>query len=384
MPTKTSSNRKASTVKATAETARTSGARAAAVPTPPLSQPLAPAGRINLIRIEEIHRQLCEVTPTSLRRVTIASLAKDLELSPGPVREALNALAIFNAPLKYDGTRRTWFYAYPYKLRPPLWLPERQMLALAAAIRFAAHSRVFPLGPELVNAWGSLSALVAGGTGLGPGTLDGIFSTSDPAASEAEAHHFAVFCEAIARRREVKVVYRKVADGAEPETRIVHPLHWYIRPDACLLVVHESRLGQRRNFELVRIQSAELTDRTFAWPDGFDLKKYLAGAFGRFVGEAVCDVQVRVDRDYVPFLRERPWQDGQVLHLNTDGSADVVYSVCHTADLEQNVLRAGGQVEAIGPPEVRARIHAAALRLANRHGGKEEQGKIGKAENGET
>jgi predicted DNA-binding transcriptional regulator YafY len=50
-----------------------------------------------------------------------------------------------------------------------------------------------------------------------------------------------------------------------------------------------------------------------------------------------------------------------------DGSAEATFSVCHTAELEQYVLRAGGRVQVISPANVRDRVRTAAERLAAGH-----------------
>lgn len=209
--------------------------------------------------------------------------------------------------------------------------------------------------------------MIGGVDSFGPETLDPIFSTGDTAATEAEARHFALLSEAIAERRVVRLVYRKAKHDSVTETRLIHPLHWFLRQDACQLIVHEPAIRAQRNFELVRIQEVTLANETFTWPADFELKRYLAGAFGRFVGYAQHAVHVVFDRDFVPLVRERPWQTGQVLIDRPDGSAETTYHVCHTADLEQQILRSNGQAEVIGPPEVRQRIRALALRFYERH-----------------
>lgn len=218
-----------------------------------------------------------------------------------------------------------------------------------------------------MRALAKIAPMLAGAASFGPDTLDPVFSTGDAAVSATEARHFALLCEAITQRRAVRLLYRKARHDPAPETRLVHPLHWFIRPDACLLVLHEPATGARRNLELARIQAVEFTGETFAWPAGFDLKTYLAGGFGRFIGEPVHTVRVRFHRDLVPLVRERPWQPGEVLHELPDGGAEATYRVCHTGDLEQRILAAGGLAEVLSPPEVRARLHAAAQAIQSRH-----------------
>jgi len=340
-------------------------------PTPPPAKTALPSGRAALIRIEEIHRQLRDVAPGSTHAVTAGSLARDLGVSYNTVRDDLDLLRLtFDAPIVYDARRRTLHYDYArrFELRPLLRLESEEVLALLVAIRLASHSRTFPLGRDLGRALAKIAPMLAGAASFGPETLDPVFSTGDAAASEADARHFALLCEAITHRRAVRLAYRKAKHDPAPETRLVHPLHWLVRPDACLLIVHEPALGERRTFELVRIQSVEFTGAAFAPPAGFDLKTYLAGGFGRFVGEPVHEVRVVFAPDYVPLVRERPWQAGQVLTPRPDGRAEAIYRVCHTGDLERYVLAAAGQAEVLSPPEVRARLRAAAAALGRKHG----------------
>jgi predicted DNA-binding transcriptional regulator YafY len=328
-----------------------------------------PAGCAALVRVEQIHTFLRAVpsTPTGKGRVTSGMLAKELGVSRNTIKSDLALLEGFNAPIAYDAVRRTLYYRGPFELRPSLSLAPHEMIALFVAARLASHSRVLPVGRTLVRALKRLAPLVQGSASFAPDFLDPVFSTPESPITEAEARNFTLLCEAIAARLEVRVVYQKARDAASPQARVIHPLHWYIRPDACLLVHHEPALHARRNFELARIREVELTGAKFDWPKDFDLRKHMAGSFGRFIGEPVHAVRVVFDRELVPFVREQPWQSNQKLIERPDGSAEATYQVCHTADLEQCILRAGGQAEVISPPDVRARIAAAAARIIERH-----------------
>jgi predicted DNA-binding transcriptional regulator YafY len=328
-----------------------------------------PAGCAALVRVEQIHTLLRAVpsTPTGKGRVTSGMLAKELGVSRNTIKSDLALLEGFNAPIAYDAVRRTLYYREPFALRPSLSLEPDDMIALFVATRLASHSRALPVGQTLVRALKRIAPLVQGSASFAPDFLDPVFSTPEAAITEGEARNFTLLCQAIAARLEVRLVYQKARDAASPQTRVIHPLHWYIRPDACLLVHHEPALNARRNFELARIREVELTGAKFDWPKNFDLRKHIAGSFGRFIGEPIHDVRVAFDRDYVPLVREQPWQPDQQLVPRADGSAIATYHVCHTADLEQSILRAGGQAQVISPPEVRARIHAAAERILERH-----------------
>jgi predicted DNA-binding transcriptional regulator YafY len=322
------------------------------------------------MRMEEIHRRIREAMrdPTGRTRVTAKGLAREWNTAINTVRDAIFLLEVFRAPIARDVRRKTLYYTDPdWQLRPPLFLEERQLLALTVASRVASHSRAYPLGADLVAAVREIGPSIATVASFGPDTLDPVFSTADPIASAAEADHFALLCQAITERRAVRVEYRKAKPRAASEPRLLYPLHWFIRPDACLLITWDPAANKPRNFKLKRFQDVQLTGDTFTWPKEFDLTRYLSGAFGNFIGEPVHAVRVRFHRDYVPLLREHEWQVGQVIVDLPDGDAEVTFHVCHTAELEQYVLRTGGLAEVISPADVRERVHAAAARILALH-----------------
>jgi predicted DNA-binding transcriptional regulator YafY len=326
-------------------------------------------GPAALMRMEEIHRRIREAMrdPTHRSLPTIKGLTREWGGSVNTVRDAVFLLEVFNAPLHPDRSRGLFYTDPNWVLRPPLFLGERQKLALLIASCVASRSRTFPLAGDLVSGLQQVASALAGVASFSPETLDSMFSTADVIPSAREADHFALLWDAIAQRRAVRVEYRKAKPGAASEPRLLHPLHWVIRHDACTVITHDPKAGKRRNFKLTRFEEVRLTDDTFEWPAGFDLKRYLSGAFGNFIGEPVHDVRVHFDRDYVPFLRENEWQHGQVIVEQPDGSAEVTFHVCHTAELEQYVLRTGGLAQVIEPADVRQRIHAAAAKIMERH-----------------
>ncbi len=202
----------------------------------------------------------------------------------------------FGAPIEWDARRGTYFYELPkpYELRPLLWLDAIDVLALMAASRFSVGSHGFPLGPALVKALKKTAPLLGGTVTLQPEALDHVFFTTDDSATEADVARFALLCDAILHRRELRLSYLKPKAGAAPETRIVHPLHIVIVPDGCIVIVHDTASAGRRNFDLARIQACELTGATIEWPPDFDLQKYFAGGFGRFIGEPLHAVRPRL------------------------------------------------------------------------------------------
>ena len=348
-------------------------------PIPPKSHALEPkrvtgfrdprvvhAGR--LARIEHIHERLRTVRPDNTVKVTVTSLATELGRSFSTIFEDLRVMKeSFGAPIHYDVVRGSQFYllppgAPPYQLRPRVWLDAQEALALMVGAR-----RVFPFGDRIEAALTKLLPLVHGSVALDPATLEQVCSTPDNPATDADVENFVFLFHAILRRQEVQFVYSTLTQGAVPETRTVHPLHLVIFADSCVLVAHDPSCDDRRNFELTRLSEPQLTGGTFTPPAKFDLKDYLAGGMGPFLGEARHEVRLRFAPSYVAYVRKHPWHRPQLLVELPDGSAETTYRVAHTAIIEQRVLAAAGQVEVLSPPDLRTRIQTAARAVLARH-----------------
>jgi predicted DNA-binding transcriptional regulator YafY len=325
------------------------------------------AGR--LARIEHIHARLREVRAGGRLKVTVNSLAAELGRGASTIFDDLAAMKeSFGAPIRYDPVRGTQYYAEepgarPFELHPRVWLDAAEALAMMVAAR-----RLFPLGTHVEKALQKILPLVDGAVTLDPATLEAVCSTPENPATEADVQAFVFLFQAIRRSQEVRLEYRKLAPGAKPEVRTVRPLHLVIFADSCVLVAHDRACDDRRNFDLARIREPRLTGRTFVAPAGFDLKTYLAGGMGAFLGEARHQIRVRFAPGYVSYVRQRPWHVSQVLVEQPDGGAEATYRVAHTAMIEQRVLAAGGQAEVIAPREVRERVRAAARGLVEQHG----------------
>ena len=322
-----------------------------------------------LARIEHIHERLSAVRPDNAVKVTAKTLARELGRSANTLYIDVAVMQnSFGAPIDFDPARGTYYYALPegappFRLRPRVWLDAGEALALMVGAR-----RLFPFGARIETALAKLLPLVDAAVALDPAALEQVCSTPENPATEADLRHFSFLFHAILRRQEVRLVYRRLGAHALAETRTVHPLHLVLFADSCLLVAHEPACADRRNFELTRLDEPQLTGDTFTPPAGFDLKTYLAGGMGPFLGEARHEVRLRFSPAYVSRVRERPWHEPQLLVELADGSAEATFRVAHTAIIEQRVLAAGGQVEVLGPPELRARIYAAARAVSEKHG----------------
>jgi predicted DNA-binding transcriptional regulator YafY len=192
---------------------------------------------------------------------------------------------------------------------------------------------------------------------------DLVFAPADPAA-DAEHRHFALLLEAIQRRRELQLDYRKPRPGAALETRLVHPLHLAYLEHRWVLVAYDAVRRVPRNFLLARIRAAKFTSRIFEPPAKFDLQRYLGNSLGRFSGETDHEVRVVFDAEVAPYLRERPWHASQQIAERPDGGIEATFRLNHLNDIERRILACGAHAQVLAPAELRERLGRTAAAMA--------------------
>jgi len=321
-------------------------------------------------RINLIHAAIKAVAPGSTRRVTRASLARELEVSDSTIKRDLEALVHhYQAPLEFDFGRCTYRYADPYfELRAPIWLSPVEAGAVMLAVR-SCSSRAFPFGPGLRAAVDKIAPSLGGAVSFRDGmtALDAVVSVPGEPPTEVECRHFELLREAAMCRRVVRISYMKTSPGARPESRLIHPLHLAVLPEGCIVVAHAPEAGDRRNFDLARISHAEATGDIFETPAGFNLAKYLAGGLDRFLGEPRHEVKIRFHGSYLAYVRMHRWHPDQTFTELPDGSAESVFHVHHLLEMVYFVLAAAGDAEVVSPPELGTMVRAAAEKLVSRH-----------------
>lgn len=309
-------------------------------------------GRAALRRVLHLHERLA----LGRQPLTAASVARELEVSDRTIKRDLALMRELGAPIGWDAEEKSYYYTRHCDLLPLLRIDAAEALALALAGRTFAAWRGSPLGAALTSALEKIASVVSGAVSVPGDTLGAlVFAPADPAA-DAEHRYFALLLEAIQRRRELQLEYRKPRRDAAVETRRVQPLHLAYLEHRWVLVAYDPMRAAPRNFLLTRILDAKFTTHLFEPPENFDLPRYLRDSFGRFSGSKTVHVRVLFDADVAPYLRERPWHASQTIVERDEGSIEASFEVNHLNDIERHILACGSHARVLAPPELRERV----------------------------
>jgi predicted DNA-binding transcriptional regulator YafY len=150
-------------------------------------------------------------------------------------------------------------------------------------------------------------------------------------------------------KKEIVITYKKSLKGLAT-SRMLQPLLLFERDNEWRLLAFES--GKVKQFLLSKIDTIELTERSFNLPVELDAQLLLTNSFGAWIGGKNYPVRLLFTKDWlasgkVPLLMEK-----QTIEYQKDGSAIVSFFVNYLEDVARWVAGRGGEVIVQAPSEL--------------------------------
>ncbi|MGA3040006.1 MAG: YafY family protein [Bryobacteraceae bacterium] len=298
------------------------------------------------------------------RRVTARELAKRLEVSERTVLRDMDALSGAGVPVMAErGAGGGWSLVEGYQTKlTGLSAAEIQSLFLARPPRLMADLGLkLEADAAMIKLQASLPAASRQHADFArQRVLVDSRGWRDPAESVA---CLPVLLDALWRQRQVRFVYSRVL--GEPGERTADPLGLVAKGSTWYLVASVD--GEPRTYRVSRIRDAAILDRPATRLAGFDLAAYWERSAAEF--------REKLPRYYATFraspavmqwVRYRGWR------LEEEQSDGQSVRVRLRFDVEEEALQFalsfGGQIEAIDPPELRAKVLAGAQAIIERCG----------------
>lgn len=294
-------------------------------------------------------------------------------------RRLVRKLRDAGLPIEESFRSRKKEYALPpeeWQVGTKLDLTEREALALMLAAR-AAESGLgaAPLEGALGRAARKLAeSLPRTVSTFEPSSLMSQFHFGEAASVDVRPGVFMDLVEALSNRRSIEIDYYSASSDTLHEGRQVDPWGLAVRGDAWLCVAHDHRSGERRDFNLTRIQ-----DLWARWPDSnggdyripkkFDLEVYFAGRFESLDAEEAYEVRLLVEPGAAPYFRSKEYHPTQLTREEEreDGRIVVTYDVSGLEEIASFVRSWGTSVKVLHPPELVSHIEEEARAVTARY-----------------
>jgi len=174
----------------------------------------------------------------------------------------------------------------------------------------------------------------------------------------------------VGRHPALRVVlwYRPPGKGVRKHE--VEPLSLLVYCEALYLIGHSRTRQARRIFAVDRItRASRLRGQRFEYPADFDPQDYFDGSFGITLEQGEPDeVELLLDADQAPYVRERTWHPSQQFESAGDGRTRMRMRVRGTFELVQWILGRIRSAEVVRPAGLRRMVRETLAAAMTRHG----------------
>lgn len=294
--------------------------------------------------------------------VSMAILKAELEVSQASVKRDLEFLRDrLGCPLEWDRSRRGWVVRDDLSEEgrfelPGIWFDASEVFSLLTMLHLVEGVQPGLLEEHVGPLKSRLRGLLAAGT-TSTNPIERKFKLIHFAPRKVESKHFKLIASALlnGRRLHLRYLNRGRQDYSE---RIISPQQLVHYRENWILDAWCHTREALRSFALDAIESVRIVDEPALEVGPREMQEHFRSGYGIFAGRAAHRARMKFTPERAQWVAKETWHHDQRSEFLEDGSyvLDVPYS--NDQELLMDILRHSPEVEVLGPPELRQRLHA--------------------------
>ena len=269
-----------------------------------------------------------------------------------------------NLPIKFDRTRKTYYYTEAVTQFPTLSISPAETNALITGQAVMSQYVGSPLADKIQSALKKISRLI----GINAFNAPTNSTIKVIGAIRGENSNFETLEQAILNRQPVAFVYRKTGQSdSTKETRRVHPHHCAFNKGRWYLAAFDLARKEIRTFALTRIEQLKILKGKFDRQAGFNPDEYFSG-FGIIKGEGQYHIEIEFDRWGADLLKGTQWHSSQKTEEIGDGRVLVSMDLQSLDEITNWLMSWGPHAKVIAPLELQNKVKEAAKAVVNLYG----------------
>ena len=299
-----------------------------------------------LERMMEIHE--------SVRRgnyPNASTLAQKMEVSTKTIHRDIQFMRDrWDLPIEFDAAYNGFKYTRSVDSFPMLQVNEGELFAMLIAEKALQNYRGTVFEKRLSATFKKIADSLPDTVNIHLNEWSEALSFHHTGESEMEIELFDRICKATAKRKQLKIRYKK--PNQKSEERIIDPYQIANINNEWYLYAFDHKRQDIRCFVPARIASAETTGKTFDRTDSFSLDKYLSRSFGVFKGDECYNIRIKFGKSVAPLIREKNWHPTQKIKTLKSGEVELQLSLSHFTDIKRWILGWGSQAKVLSPDEL--------------------------------
>jgi len=270
------------------------------------------------------------------------------------------------APIEYDRKKKGFYYTDTQWFLPALSLAEGDLFYILLASKVLEQYRGTPVARHVEKVFEKVAAHLPEKLSVAPEQVFAKFTFTQAPSKPVDETIWTTVVRGLLHCRSVRISYRAM-EARQPKDRLMDPYHianmqgeWYV-----FGWCHREKMVIQ--FAIPRIIKAVITDQTFVVPADFDVRKLLAGVFGRFASsDRPQTVRLLFDKEVAPWVLEREWSPGQKIHQRKTGEVDLIFQVTGIFEVFRWVLSWGRYVTVLEPEQLKEMVQGEVKLMANK------------------
>jgi predicted DNA-binding transcriptional regulator YafY len=271
----------------------------------------------------------------------------------------------FGAPLKYDQSKRGYFYTDDSFSLPDIVVSQEEVLALLLSRNLLSYVSE-GLISRAISRFGKKLFSSIGGIGLSQAMLDESFSATWNGYSPAQAGIFQEASQALLHSRPLAFSYSSPASNKKTD-RIVEPHHLQHYMGSWVLIAWCRKRSDWRKFYLSRMDGIRVREDTFSRRPAEEWEHLLEKGFGIFQGKTTFPVTLRLTPFRARWIREQVWHPEQVMKELPDGGLELTFPAADLREVKLKVMQFGADVEVVEPEELRELVREEIARMVKNY-----------------
>ena len=306
-----------------------------------------------LVELEKEHGYRVKDIVRGDLQVNCSTLAGRCEVSEKTIQRHIEKMRfLHDAPIKYDYTKKSYFYSEEsYKL-PLISMTESDLFAIAIAEKTLKEHEGTPIYEKLRRIFFKLGRYLPEKVSLESAWVDNKISVNPGRHTNIKPDIWTDVTRSLQNNRSLEITYQKPS-ATKANCRKVDPYHVVSYQGDWYLIGHCHFRNEVRTFSISRIRQVKTLGKTFMIPEDFDYQEAWQNCFGIFQGENDTDIVIKFSPESAPYVKEREWHPTQSLKEKKDGTILLSLTTNHLDEVKRWVLFWGKGAEVIKPPELR-------------------------------
>ncbi|MGE0673265.1 MAG: helix-turn-helix transcriptional regulator [Methylibium sp.] len=322
--------------------------------------------KVSIERITKIVRLI-----RKRKAAPMALLVSELEVSEASVKRDLVFLRDrLGCPLEWDRTRRGWVIRDDlaeggrFEL-PGVWFDSSEVFALLTMLHLVEGVQPGLLEEHVGPLKSRLRSMLAEGTNSAR-PIERKLRLIHFAPRKVEPKHFQTIAGALLSGKRLHMQYwnrdRKESSdrGISPQQLVHYRENWIL--DAWCH--HKNAL---RSFALESILSVRVLADPVLEVSQQEMQEHFRSGYGIFAGSARHRARLQFTPERAQWVDKETWHHDQSSERLADGSYVLEVPYSNDQELVMDLLRHSPEVEVLGPPELRRKLHAALCAAASKN-----------------